>query len=288
MKSLLERIRKWLGRLRGRLRAASAPAEPAGQDTSVTSPTRPSGPDAEAWRRCRLASCWNGPNAAERHMNLLSPHFSDGKVDAYMEWQRGRGTDTLHLILCNRGDGEGCRYGLYGRDGISWKIDAAWRSLALQRIRRFADEGYSIVLWGMTDDAGDWNRRLLENPERYMSDLHQSGLLECASMFVLGLEMTEWGASARQLAAYRDAVRRYYKGAIGTHHNSGRMDYRELGNVLLYQTGRGKSAGEISGITRDVIRRAGMPVWMFELERWPARELCEAALAAGAAGVGNW
>ena len=277
-KYIRQPIENWWARLRAKI-DPPAPAEP------PIVPTTPSAPASDAWRRCRLASCWDGANAARRHMNLLSPHFDESKVESYLDWQRERGTDTLHLILCNRADGEGGGYSIYG-NGISWTVDAAWRDLERRRLARFADEGFALALWGMTDDAGDWNRRLLQDPARYMRDLADAGLLDQASLYVLGLEMTEWGASTTQLTAYRDAVRHVYSGAIGTHHNSGRMDYAGLGNVLMYQTG--KSASQIRDITRDVVRRAGMPVWMFELARQPARGLCEAALDAGAAGVGNW
>lgn len=283
MQSIWNRILKWLDRLRGKLTAS---AEPVPAEPPIV-PATPAAPASDAWRRCRLASCWDGADAARRHMNLLSPHFDDAKVESYLDWQRARGTDTLHLILCNRADGEGGGYSIYGA-GISWKVDAAWCDLARRRIARFADEGFALALWGMTDDSGDWNRRLLQDPARYMRDLAEAGMLDQSDMFILGLEMTEWGASITQLTAYRDAVRRVYSGAIGTHHNSGRMDYAGLGDVLMYQTGTGKSASQIRDITRDVLRRAGIPVWMFEMERQPARGLCEAALAEGAAGVANW
>ena len=238
------------------------------------------------WDRCSKASCWDGNNAQRRMMNILSPHFSEGKVRDYLKWQKGRGCNTVHLILCNRADGEGGGYSIYG-NGISWNVDKNWAKQARERIAQCRREGLAVVLWGATDDDGGWNRQLLSNPEQYMRDLDTAGLLDYCSMFVLGLEMTEWRCSVEQITAYRDAVRSVYGGKIATHHNSDRVDYANMGDILMYQTSPGKSAAQIAQHTHRALS-TGKPVWYFELERYPARELCKVALDNGATGVGNW
>lgn len=238
------------------------------------------------WDRCNKASCWDGSNARFRMMNILSPHFSEGKVRDYLKWQKGRGCNTVHLILCNRADGEGGGYSIYG-NGISWSVDKAWVTLARERIAQCRREGFAVVLWGATDDDGGWNRQLLADPARYMRDLDKAGLLDYCSIFVLGLEMTEWGCSVSQITAYRDAVRSVYDGKIATHHNSDRVDYANLGDILMYQTSPGKSAAQIRALTARALS-TGKPVNFFELSRNPARELCIEAFEAGAFGVGNW
>jgi hypothetical protein len=240
-----------------------------------------------AWDDATLASCWNGGNAEQRMMNLLSPAFSDGKVEQYLAWQKARGCNTVHLILCNRADGEGGGYGIYGANPAARQVDKAWAELARARIRECRRAGFAIVLWGLTDDDGGWNRTILADPDRYMRDLADADLLTYCSTFVLGLEMTEWKCSTAQITRYRDAVRNVYKGRIGTHHNSERVDYAHMGDVLMYQTEPGKSAAQIRALTRKALA-TGKPVNFFELARNPTRELCEAALDAGAFGVGNW
>lgn len=238
------------------------------------------------WDEATLASCWNGANAEQRMMNLLSPHFSAGKVRDYLAWQKGRGANTVHLILCNRADGEGGGYSIYGATPGARKVDTAWAKLARDRISQCRGEGFAIVLWGLTDDDGGWNRQILSNPEKYMADIADAGLLTYCSTFVLGLEMTEWKCSTAQITRYRDAVRAVYKGKIGTHHNSERVDYANLGDVLMYQTEPGKSAAQIRTLTRKALT-TGKPVNFFELDRHPNWPLCEAALDAGAFGCGN-
>lgn len=238
-----------------------------------------------AWDNATLSSNWNGGNAEKRMMNLLSPAFSDGKVRDYLAWQKSRGGNTVHLILCNRADGEGGGYSIYG-NGISWQVDRAWAERAAEIVRMCRREGFAVVLWGATDDDGGWNKQLLSNPEKYMADIKATGMLDYCSTFVLGLEMTEWKCSTAQITRYRDAVRKLYKGRIGTHHNSERVDYAHLGDVLMFQTEPGKSAAQIRALTRQALA-TGKPVNFFELSRSPARELCEAAMGEGAYGCGN-
>jgi hypothetical protein len=239
-----------------------------------------------AWDDATLASCWSGNNAEKRMMNLLSPAFSDGKVKERLAWQKGRGCNTVHLILCNRADGEGGGYSIYGAKMFG-AIDSGWCKLAKKRIAECRGAGMAVVLWGMTDDDGGWNDQLIKDPARYMKDLKNAGLLDFCSMFVLCLEMTEERFTLAQWVAYRDAVRSVFNGKIGTHHNSERADYAQLGDVLLYQTEPGKSAAQIRTITRKALA-TGKPVNFFELSRNPARDLCEAAMSEGAYGCGNW
>ncbi len=238
------------------------------------------------WDKATLSSNWRGANAGGRMMNVLSPYFSDGKVKDYLAWQKGRGCNTVHLFICNNKDGEGGGYSIYG-NGIDWQIDNGWLDKAKARIKQCRSEGFAVVLWGMADDDGGWNKQILSNPEKYMADIKAAGLLDYCSTFVLGLEMTEWGASVGQITRYRDAVRAVYKGKIGTHHNSERVDYAGLGDVLMYQTSPGKSAAQIAALTKKALA-TGKPVNFFELDRHENRALSEAALKAGAFAVGNW
>ena len=63
-----------------------------------------------SWNECTKASCWQGQNAGTRHMNILSPKFSDAVFRDRVKWAKARGCNTLHLFLINKGDGEGSGY----------------------------------------------------------------------------------------------------------------------------------------------------------------------------------
>ena len=239
-----------------------------------------------SWDECTLATCWDGPGAERRMMNMLSPFFSNGKFEKYLEWQRSRGANTVHLFLCNNKDGEGGGYSIYGRTMFG-PLDKGWIKLAKKCIVQCRRAGMGVVLWGMADDDIGWNDALLKEPKRYANDLKKTGLLKYASTFVLALEMTEEKAGAKQWIDYRDGMRRAYKGRIGVHHESNRFDFAGIADILFFQVKPGHGKGEIAAYTARALA-TGKPVNFFELARNPARELCEAALNAGAFGVGNW
>ena len=238
------------------------------------------------WNECTLATCWDGPGAERRMMNMLSPFFSDGKFEKYLEWQKSRGCNTVHLFLCNHKDGEGGGYSIYGQTMFG-PLDKGWIKLARKRIVQCRRAGMGVVLWGMADDDIGWNDALLQKPAQYGNDLRKTGLLKYASTFVLALEMTEEKGSTAAWILYRDAVRKGFKRSIGVHHNSYRIDFAGISDILFYQIQPGAAAARVKAECSKA-RATGKPVNFFELSRNPARDLCEAAFEAGAFGVGNW
>ena len=243
-------------------------------------------PTGGTWPATSLASCWEGKNAEKRHMNTLSPKFTDEEAERRFRWASERGCNTVHLFVCNQGDGEGSGYSIYGGAPVLGKVDKEAAARMERRLRTARKLGLSVALWLMADDSAKWNRTLLGNPRQYAADLKASGLLGLACCVVLGLEMDEY-MSAAQAQALAAAVREVWSGKTGTHHTSGKGTFAGLGDVLFWQTKTGLSAQEAKAQTAQAAR-FGRPVVMFEMARQPARGLCEAALEAGAAGVGNW
>lgn len=232
------------------------------------------------------ASCWDGANAQVRHMNTLSPAFSDEQAADRFQWAADRGCNTVHLFVANQGDGEGAGYSIYGKEPKPGKPDAASVECMAGRLRKAHGKGLSVVLWLMADDSSKWNKTLLGNPVQYALDLKESGLLALADGVVLGLEMDEYMGSG-QASALAAAVRSVYGGPVGTHHTSGKAPFAALGDFLCWQVKPGASAAQIKAETAKAAK-FGKRVIMFEIARNPQRALCEAALDAGAAGVGNW
>jgi len=241
-----------------------------------------------SWPSVAKASCWEGSNAQVRHMNLLSPRLDDNTVAKRLDWAQQRGCNCVHLFVANQGDGEGAGYSIYGTgEPTPGTINDKTVKMMKQRMEGAINRGLAVAVWLLADDSSRWNKILLNNPVAYAHDLMRSGILDYASMVVLGLELDEY-ASEGQVAALEGAVRAVWSGKIGVHHTSGKAPFASHGDVVFWQVNPGKSAGQIESTVLGARKSTGKPVVMFECERHPARELCEAALSAGAVGVGNW
>ena len=227
------------------------------------------------WKDCSKASCWQGQSAGTRHMNILSPAFDDGTFQARVKWAEARGCNTLHLFLVNRGDGEGAGY---------TALDPATAKVMDKRIRWASRRGLGIVLWCMADDSSAWAKNF--DMEGLMKVCDANGWLDLASTIVVGLEVDEYWTAA-QVSAHIATIRKHYKGKVGVHMTSGKTAYAPMADILFYQVDPGKSASQIASETRKALA-TGKPVNFFELDRHENRALSEAALAAGAFGVGNW
>lgn len=237
---------------------------------------------APKWDECVHASCWDGTNAQKRMMNLLSPFFTEDVFKARVKWAEKRGCDTLHLFLVNKGDGEGAGFRV---------TDPATAKLMEKRVKWARKRGLGIVLWILADDSKAWANEVFANPSATIDAARN--LWPHASTVVLGLEMDEYGAP-QDWQRLKDALRRRYSGKIGTHHKSGRYGYAGLGDIVFAQCEPPKpkeppeaGAARVKAAVKTA-RALGKPVNFFELDRHPNRELAEAALSAGAFGVGNW
>lgn len=285
LKRLERRLKEWWAGLAGRVQTETRKVETkvestVAEVTGTMAPTELPNPS--------LASCWEGQNAGTRHMNELSPHFTEGQVSDRLDWAVNRGCNTVHWFVTNQGDGEGAGYSIYGTGTPTpGKVDAGSVERMKRRIALARKKGLVVVLWLLADDSSKWNAVLLANPKAYAEDLKHCGLLDDAAAVVLGLEMNEYVKDRATAKALADAVRGVYGGKIGTHHTSGDATFSGLGDLLFWQTGTGLDE---AAIKRSVERakQHGKPVIAFELARNPQRKLAQAALDVGAVGVGNW
>jgi len=234
-----------------------------------------------AWDKAVHASCWDGDNAQKRMMNILSPGFSDSKFAEYAAWMKSRGCDAAHVFLVNQGDGEGA-----GQNCATNKSHAA---LAKKRIEALRKDGFAVVPWIIADDSDEWLKDLFAHPEERVKALADAGLFDDASYVVVGLEMDEAGSACdKSWAAVAAALRRHYKGKLGTHHKSGNsFAYAGLGEIVLGQLDPGCSTSDIKKQI-SAIKAKGKAAVGFEYARSPDRAKAQAALDAGAIGVGNW
>lgn len=242
-----------------------------------------------AWDKATLSSNWNGSNAQQRMMNILSPLMSDSKFRERTDFMKNRGVNTAHVFVTNKKDGECAGYSPFGQTFTSYTVQKGFTDVMTKRLKELRKKGWAIVLWMMADDSNDWAKDVASTA--YKADLYckavkDLGWFDMASTVVAGLEMNEYwnGPQAQTMVA---AIRKYYKGKVGVHHTSGDTRFAGLGDILFYQVEPGKSVQAIKAETKKALT-CGKPVNFFELQRNPNRTLCQAAMEAGAFAVGNW
>lgn len=263
MEYALEKIEEWLD----------------GEETEAPGAVPP-------WSACTHASCWNGSNARQRMMNVLSPAFTEAKYAQYRDWMLSVGCNTAHVFLSNKADGEGGGYCIYGTSW-TWEINAAFCDVFRRRISDLRDHGFAVVVWLFADDSSAWNKEAKKNFPKYLADLKAQVLLDQASIVVAGLELDEYYGSA-DVAALINAIRQVYPGKVGTHEASGHK-FAALADIVFLQTKTGLSPAQIKAAVAAARKNTGKPVNCFEIERHPAStEQIEAAFAGGAFAVGNW
>lgn len=237
-------------------------------------------PSSKPWRECRKSSNWNGSNAQQRMMNMLSPKFDDKKFGDYLAWIIGRGCDHAHVFLVNEGDGEGA--------GYDCCTDAKANALALERLRTIRSKGLGIVLWIVADDSPNYRAKLFSDPAKYARGA--ANLLPYASAIVVGLEMNEGkpAPSEAQWKAVRSAFKSFANVPFGVHHTSGNeFRYASLGDFICGQLATSCSAADIRKQIA-AIKAKGKDAVGFEYARQPDRAKAQAALDAGSHAVGNW
>ena len=249
------------------------PAEP----PSGKTPPAPAQPEARAKYAFGLASCWDGANASRRMMNVLSPKMPVEKVAQYCAWMRSRGCTHAHVILANGGDGECAGY-------------AAWRDAdyghMVTRLNEVRNAGFRCIPWLVTDDSDSLRAELFKEPAKLIAKMEL--FLRDAPLVVLGLEMDEGDATYNQWKKVRDALKKVYSGPTGVHHKSGNgFPCASLGDVVLGQLNPGCTAAQVKSQIAT-IKRIGKRAVGFEYARGAKRDLAQAALDAGAEGVGNW
>lgn len=237
------------------------------------------------WDRTTLASCWDGPNAQTRYMNILSPNMSEGAFKEALKWQEARGCNTLHLFLNNYRNGGYAGYSVYGPTWSGVKHSATIK-LFKKRIAAAREAGFAYVPWMVADDSAPFAARPEEEWIESYKLCKAEGLFADASYVVLGLELNEYWKADR-VARLAKALREISGLKVGIHMTSGQVSYAPFGDIFLYQVNPGLSAAQIAQQTALALK-TGKPVVFFELERYPARHLCEVALGTGAFAVGNW
>lgn len=233
-----------------------------------------------SWKKCRLASCWNGPNASRRMMNILSANMREEKFKEYVGWMESQGCDTAHVFLVNQGDGENAGYNCATIEGHA--------RVARERIKYLRKRGFAVVPWLLADDSSGYANDFFRHAEERCKALADAGLFQEASYVVLGLEMDEYGG-ASDWERVRAALKAVCKRKVGVHHRSGNsFRYAHLGDIILGQLDPKAATKSAIKVQIAAINAKGKAAVGFEYERSPNRQKAQWALDAGAVGVGNW
>ena len=296
--SIKAKIKSWLEKLAAKVAAwaekqnkdadAAREAEAGGgtgpdtaQDGAGGAADAPAGvgveePTAAPLKACVRASCWDGNNAEKRYMNMLSPKFSDSKFGEYLAWTIGKGCDHVHLLLMNEGDGEGAGYDCG---------DSSTLAKAEERIRTIRAKGLGVILWIVSDDSSNYRKKLFADPGKYVGRM--ASLFKFASCVCLGLEMDEGGASESNWKGVKNALLKVWSGPVATHHTSAKYSFIGLGEVVMDQLDQSCTTSQIKSSVKN-LKGKGKTVFGFEYSRKPDAAKAQAALDAGAQGVGNW
>ncbi len=281
----LRKLARWVEKQNADADAARA-AEQSAQGEGVPAPAQAdessqhlaSASPASSAYPLGLASCWNGPNASERMMNILSPRMGDETFGKRLAWMVGKGCTAAHLFLVNQGDGEAAGY-------------KAWDSADAGKMRKRWDTiraaGLTPIPWIIADDSKALASDLFANSETRVKAMAKEGFFEGVPLVVLGLEMDEYG-SDNDWYKLRETVRKYYKGLLGVHHISGNsFKYAKYGDVICGQLNPGCSEAQVKAQIQAILK-LGKRAIGFEYSRGPDKALSTAALKAGAEGCGNW
>ena len=242
------------------------------------------------WDQCTKSSNWWGANAAHRAMNALSPAFTEAKFKEYVKKHNDRGCNCVNLFVCNKADGEGAGYSIYGKAPFSGSIKNDVAKMMIKRMEYCRDEGMGVWVWLMSDDSADWNKKLLSNPAQYAKDLKDGGFLDdsLVSGVVLGLEMEEY-CNANQAKNLYNAIKAQWKGKIGTHSVSDKFSFAAYGDIVFLQVNPGTDKKKICNFVNNVAAKTGKKICMFEMERQPDNAKSKYVLENSKAfSVGNW
>ena len=239
------------------------------------------------WDECTKSSNWSGKNAAQRMMNILSPHMDENTFKSRVKWMKGRGCNCAAVFVSNKADGEKAGYSPYGNK-FDFVIDKNYCKVMGDRIKYLNKQGLGVILFLAADDSTAWNNAMAKNFAQYCKDIKGLGWFDYASTVIIGLEIEEYWKSSNLVASLIDTLRQFYKGKIGTHHTSNNYALGGASDVLFVQMNPGQSDAAITAFVKKVKGATGKPVNMFELERNEDRHRSEVALKAGAFGIGNW
>lgn len=241
------------------------------------------------FEKCKLASCWFGDNAEYRIMNILSPKMSEETFEKRFNESKNRGVNCFHLILANKGDGEYAGYSIYGESFSVKTLHANSIDIFKKRISYIKNQNFGIVLWLITDDSASFASSISNNYEKYLKDLSETNILDLADMICVGLEVDEYWTTL-VVKSIISETKKYFNGPVGVHTSSinKATDFGSLGDIYFAQISPTEDTSTIKSSVTTAKNKSGKPVNFFEFQRYPSRTGCNAALEAGAVGVGNW
>jgi hypothetical protein len=237
-------------------------------------------------------------NAKYCILDLLSYKIGDSEFVSLATRSAGRGVNTFWFNLASQYDFRPVSF--YQSGLISGPIDSKRLAMMQKRASMARSAGFRVVFWFFTDDSPAIAKSSLETKKAYITQAVKS-FDKNATEWVLMLEANEYSSQSEADALARH-VKTLTKKPLGLHMTPGQYGWsrdfearsielsRSISSVDKHYHQYGWICGntaKISSDTKSIIRSVGKPVVAAEWCKNPDRKCADAAIAAGAVGVGN-
>lgn len=211
---------------------------------------------------------------------FMSPKLTDADRQELIDFNAAQGYGVFYLYLANEGD--------YGKRSVVYRHEdvAFWRKW----LERICASGARVIVWMCADDSGG----LAKRSDVEWHQLVQTFMDDCGDLvkeWVTGLECDErWDAKRTQ--ALTQMLKHETGMPVGVHTTGmSSIGHAKGADKFYLQCGFGKSPAQIAALVKEARSKFGGPVICAEYhksgETDEAKAIGDAAIAAGAAGVGN-
>lgn len=216
---------------------------------------------------------------------LMSPKLSDAQRDELISYNKSQGYGVFYVYLANEGD--------YGGKSVSY--DAGQKDHWRKWLSKVRDSGADVVVWMCADDSPGLARRSDADWRKLVTQFHK----DCGDLvasWVTGLECDEVWKPANGGAGRVQGLTRMIKDVTGKKvgvHTTGisAIGYAAGADAFYLQTGFNLSAAQVAAQVKAARSKFSGTVYCAEYhksgETDAAKAIGDAAIAAGASGVGN-
>lgn len=212
---------------------------------------------------------------------LLRDDMPEDQWRELIAYNQAQGYGVLYVYAANEGD--------YGRQWVEYAASKSfeWR----RRLQAVVDSGTRVIMWGCADDSPGLAKRTQAQWRNYWGQIH-AACGDLISEWVTGLECDErWSASTTQ--ALTRMLKELTGKPVGVHTTGlSKIGHADGADAFYLQTGFGRSPAQVADLVRQAKAKfAGGRVIAAEYhksgETAEAKAIGDAAIAAGADGVGN-
>lgn len=210
---------------------------------------------------------------------LMSPSLTDAQRAELIAYNNSHGYGVLYVYAANEGD--------YGRKAVRYSGERdVWRLWLGEVVK----SGARVIMWGCADDSPGLAKWTPDQWRAYWGRLH-ADCGDLISEWVTGLECDErWSAGTTQTLTR--LLKQITGKPVGVHTTGlSKVGHAAGADAFYLQTGFGKSPAQVADLVRAARAKFSGRVIAAEYhksgETAEAKAIGDAAIAAGADGVGN-